>query len=66
MKQNVYPVLYLTQAECPRYTPYADPRTRTIPISTEFALSAGLLVKYFIRFVTLDMIWLIHVTYTRL
>ncbi|KAL4218934.1 Glycerophosphocholine phosphodiesterase gpcpd1 [Mactra antiquata] len=43
LKQSVYPVLYLTQAVCPRYIPYADPRTKSIQICTEFAVSAGLL-----------------------
>ncbi|XP_053381045.1 glycerophosphocholine phosphodiesterase GPCPD1-like [Mercenaria mercenaria] len=43
LKQNLYPVLYLTQGVCPRYQPYDDIRTKSVEIATEFALSAGLL-----------------------
>ncbi|XP_060576264.1 glycerophosphocholine phosphodiesterase GPCPD1-like, partial [Ruditapes philippinarum] len=43
LKQNVFPVLFLTQGIAPRYTPYDDMRTKSVEIATEFALSAGLL-----------------------
>jgi len=44
LKQNVYPVLYLSQGDTPRYIPYAGIRTQSVVMATEFALSAGLLV----------------------
>lgn len=43
LKQNVFPVLFLTQGISERYTPYDDKRTKSVEIATEFAVSAGLL-----------------------
>lgn len=43
LKQNMFPVLFLTQACCKRYVPYTDMRTQNVKIAAEFALSAGLL-----------------------
>ncbi|WAR31646.1 GPCP2-like protein [Mya arenaria] len=43
LKQNVFPVLFLSQADTSRYVPYAGIRTQSVVMATEFALSAGLL-----------------------
>ncbi|XP_064474264.1 glycerophosphocholine phosphodiesterase GPCPD1-like isoform X2 [Ornithodoros turicata] len=43
MKQNKYPLLFLTQGQTEKYPPYMDPRTSTVPIATYFALSASIL-----------------------
>lgn len=43
LKQNVFPVLFLTQADTDRWIPYSGPRAQTVQIATEFAQSAGLL-----------------------
>ncbi|GIY81252.1 hypothetical protein CDAR_430131 [Caerostris darwini] len=43
LKQNKYPLLFLTQGETDRYTPYLDTRTSSIPMATYFALNTGIL-----------------------
>lgn len=43
LKQNKYPLLFLTQGQTDKYPPYLDTRTASIPMATYFALSAGLL-----------------------
>ncbi|GFT96818.1 glycerophosphocholine phosphodiesterase GPCPD1 [Nephila pilipes] len=43
LKQNKYPLLFLTQGETDKYPPYLDTRTSSIPMATYFALNTGLL-----------------------
>ncbi|KAG8177265.1 hypothetical protein JTE90_021266 [Oedothorax gibbosus] len=43
LKQNKYPLLFLTQGETIKYPPYLDTRTASIPMATHFALNTGLL-----------------------
>jgi len=43
LKQNKYPVMFLTQGITSRYSDYHDPRTRSIPMAVNFARHAGLL-----------------------
>jgi len=43
LKQNKYPVLFLTQGITTKYSDYHDPRTQNIPIAVNFALSIGIL-----------------------
>ncbi|GBL93344.1 Glycerophosphocholine phosphodiesterase GPCPD1 [Araneus ventricosus] len=43
LKQNKYPLLFLTQGETDKYPPYLDTRTATIPMGTYFALNTGIL-----------------------
>lgn len=45
MKQNKYPVMFLTQGITARYADYFDPRTHNIPIGVYFALAIGILVS---------------------
>lgn len=47
MKQNKYPVMFLTQGVTLRYSDYYDPRTHTIPMGVYFALAIGILVSAF-------------------
>ncbi|XP_023327915.1 glycerophosphocholine phosphodiesterase GPCPD1 isoform X2 [Eurytemora carolleeae] len=42
-KQNLYPVLLLTQGRTSRYEDYLDPRTRSIPAAVWFCKMVGLL-----------------------
>ena len=42
-KQNLYPVLLLTQGVNTKYPDYADPRTRTIKIGSNFVAVAEIL-----------------------
>lgn len=44
MKQNRYPVLFLTQGVTKRYPSYADPRCHTIQSAVYFSSSHDLLV----------------------
>ena len=44
-KQNLYPVLLLTQGKTSRYEDYLDPRTRSIPAAVWFCKMVGLLGK---------------------
>lgn len=54
MKQNRYPVLFLTQGVTKRYPPYADPRCHTIQSAVNFSCCQGLLVSFhFIQFSTM-------------
>lgn len=41
MKQNLYPVLFLTQGKTQRYTPYSDPRTCSVEKATFVANCFG-------------------------
>ncbi|KFM81138.1 Glycerophosphocholine phosphodiesterase GPCPD1, partial [Stegodyphus mimosarum] len=43
LKQNKYPLLFLTQGQTDKYPPYFDTRTATTPMATYFALNLGLL-----------------------
>lgn len=43
LKQNKYPVLFLTQGQSKKFPPYLDPRTASIPMAIYFARSAGIL-----------------------
>lgn len=43
LKQNKYPVLFLTQGQTKRFPSYLDPRTSSIPMAIYFAKSAGIL-----------------------
>ncbi|XP_077285990.1 glycerophosphocholine phosphodiesterase GPCPD1 [Arctopsyche grandis] len=43
LKQNIYPVMFLTQGVTTRYPGYHDPRCTTIPAAVSHALNAGLL-----------------------
>lgn len=43
LKQNKYPVLFLTQGITKKYSEYYDPRTHSIPMAVSFALTIGLL-----------------------
>ncbi|KAG8232832.1 hypothetical protein J437_LFUL013372, partial [Ladona fulva] len=43
LKQNKYPVLFLTQGVTTKYPEYHDPRTHTIPMAVHYAVSAGIL-----------------------
>lgn len=43
LKQNKYPLLFLTQGQTDKYPPYLDTRTATILIATYFALNMGIL-----------------------
>lgn len=45
MKQNKYPVMFLTQGITQRYPPYSDNRMSTIENAVKFANSADLLVR---------------------
>lgn len=45
MKQNKYPVMFLTQGVTMKYEDYFDPRTHSIPMGVHFALSIGILVS---------------------
>ncbi|XP_021926115.1 glycerophosphocholine phosphodiesterase GPCPD1-like isoform X2 [Zootermopsis nevadensis] len=43
LKQNKYPVFFLTQGVTKKYPPYRDPRTQSIPMAVNYANSAGIL-----------------------
>ncbi|XP_049962737.1 glycerophosphocholine phosphodiesterase GPCPD1-like [Schistocerca serialis cubense] len=43
LKQNLYPVMFLTQGITAKYPPYRDMRTWNIPMAVYYALSAGIL-----------------------
>ena len=43
LKQNKYPVLFLTQGSHSQYDDYLDPRTRTVAAATYFASMAEIL-----------------------
>ncbi|XP_064457256.1 glycerophosphocholine phosphodiesterase GPCPD1-like isoform X2 [Ornithodoros turicata] len=43
LKQNKYPLLFLTQGQTEKYPPYLDPRTSTVHIATYFALCTDIL-----------------------
>ncbi|XP_013781830.1 glycerophosphocholine phosphodiesterase GPCPD1-like [Limulus polyphemus] len=43
LKQNKYPLLFLTQGVTDKYPPYLDCRTSSIPMATFFCRSAGIL-----------------------
>ncbi|CAL8143733.1 unnamed protein product [Orchesella dallaii] len=43
LKQNKYPVLFLTQGITSKYPEYNDPRTQNIPIAINYARFAGIL-----------------------
>jgi len=43
LKQNKYPVLFLTQGQTKKYPPYLDPRTSSIAMAIYSAKSAGIL-----------------------
>ncbi|RZF33173.1 hypothetical protein LSTR_LSTR004859 [Laodelphax striatellus] len=43
LKQNRYPVMFLTQCITPKYPAYYDPRCQSIPMAVHFAVSTGLL-----------------------
>lgn len=43
LKQNKYPVLFLTQGVTSKYPEYSDPRTLNIPIAINYARFAGIL-----------------------
>jgi hypothetical protein len=45
LKQNKYPVVFLTQGVTKKYPPYRDPRTQNIPMAVRYANSAGILVS---------------------
>lgn len=43
LKQNKYPLLFLTQGQTEKYPPYLDTRTSTVQMATYFALSTHIL-----------------------
>lgn len=43
LKQNKYPLLFLTQGQTEKYPPYLDTRTSTVYMATYFALSTHIL-----------------------
>ncbi|XP_063223279.1 glycerophosphocholine phosphodiesterase GPCPD1 isoform X2 [Bacillus rossius redtenbacheri] len=43
LKQNKYPVIFLTQGVTNKYPPYLDPRSQSVPMGIHFAKSAGIL-----------------------
>lgn len=43
LKQNKYPVMFLTQGVTKKYPPYRDPRTHTMQMAVNYANSAGML-----------------------
>uniref|UniRef100_T1J784 GP-PDE domain-containing protein n=1 Tax=Strigamia maritima TaxID=126957 RepID=T1J784_STRMM len=43
LKQNRYPILFLSQGQTDKWPPYLDTRTISIPMATYFARSAGIL-----------------------
>jgi hypothetical protein len=45
LKQNKYPVMFLTQGVTKKYPPYRDPRTHTMQMAVNYANSAGILVS---------------------
>lgn len=46
MKQNRYPVLFLTQGITTQYPTYADPRCHTIENAVNHSVSHNFLVNY--------------------
>lgn len=47
LKQNKYPVMFLTQGVTEKYPMYNDPICQTIPMAIHFAVSANILVGAF-------------------
>ena len=45
LKQNRYPVLFLTMGETDQWPPYRDTRTQTLDMAQLFARSAQILVR---------------------
>lgn len=45
LKQNKYPVMFLTQGVTEKYPMYNDPICQTIPMAIHFAVSANILVS---------------------
>jgi len=43
LKQNKYPVMFLTQGVTKKYPPYRDPRAHTMQMAVNYANSAGIL-----------------------
>jgi len=43
LKQNKYPVMFLTQGITSKYPPYHDERCQTVPMAVHFAVSLGIL-----------------------
>lgn len=43
LKQNKYPVIFLTQGVTKKYPAYRDPRTQTMSMALNYAISAGIL-----------------------
>uniref|UniRef100_A0A1B6ETP9 GP-PDE domain-containing protein n=1 Tax=Cuerna arida TaxID=1464854 RepID=A0A1B6ETP9_9HEMI len=43
LKQNKYPVMFLTQGVTSKYPPYHDQRCQSIPMAVHFAVSLGIL-----------------------
>jgi len=60
MKQNRYPILFLTQGVTVRYPSYADPRCHSIQNAVYHATCHDLLVNFLILF----LIILIYKSYT--
>lgn len=46
MKQNKYPVLFLSNGPTVKYSPYTDFRAREFDAGIKFALAYGLLVNF--------------------
>lgn len=44
LKQNKYPVMFLTQGVTSKYPPYHDQRCQGVPMAVHFAVSLGILV----------------------
>ncbi|XP_052220535.1 glycerophosphocholine phosphodiesterase GPCPD1-like [Dreissena polymorpha] len=59
LKQNVYPVLFLSQACTTRYVPYAGIKNQSVVMAAEFALSAGLLGVDLVSDILVNEMWLI-------
>ena len=49
MKQNKYPVLFLTQGDTPRWVSYTDPRSLSVRLAADFAVSNSLLVSFLVQ-----------------
>lgn len=46
LKQNKYPLLFLTQGQTDKYPPYLDTRTSSIPMAAYFGLNMDILVSH--------------------
>lgn len=44
LKQNKYPVMFLTQGVTSKWPPYHDLRCQGVPMAVHFAVSSGILV----------------------